>query len=132
MGQSSPRFRKDLVASTTEVEGVSFVDVSDAATGTSFRLYDFEYQLALQLDGQPLDEIVTWAGTTYGMNLTPEGILEFAGRLGELGFLEPALPAAEGDLAPSTVAAPVPMPMTDSAEVEWLSLQGAKTSTFVP
>src|SRR5215471_13005382 len=128
MGQSSPRFRKDLAASTTEADGVSFVDVNDVATGTSFRLYDFEYELALQLDGQPLEELVAWAQGTYGMDLTPEGILEFAGRLGELGFLE-----SEPEEAPAmagVVAAPAQV--TNSAEVEWLSLQNAKTTTFVP
>jgi multidrug efflux pump subunit AcrA (membrane-fusion protein) len=128
MGQSSPRFRKDLAASTTEADGVSFVDVNDVTTGTSFRLYDFEYQLALQLDGQPLEAVVAWALETYGMDLTPEGIVEFAGRLGELGFLEPSpddSPAMAGVVA-------APAQVTNSAEVEWLSLQNAKTTTFVP
>src|SRR5262245_55116736 len=127
MGQSSPRFRKDLAASATEVDGVTFVDVSDATTGTSFRLYDFEYELALQLDGQPLDDVVAWAATTYGMELTPEGIEEFAGRLGELGFLEldadaggdatAEMQAEEEAPAPGTVMAPAQP--TNSAEVEW-------------
>src|SRR5215471_12278728 len=98
MGQSSPRFRNDLAVSVTEVEGVSFVDVMDSTTGTTFRLYDFEYQLALQLDGQPIDDVIAWAGTTYGMDLTAEGIAEFAGRLGELGFLEPAQPDLPADV----------------------------------
>src|SRR5215831_8752550 len=109
MGQPSPRFRKDLDASTTEVDGVTFVDVNDAMTGTSFRLYDFEYELAVQLDGQPLDDVVAWAASTYGMELTPEGIEEFAGRLGELGFLEVDLPAPQAQPEqPEDEGAPAP------------------------
>ena len=40
----------------TEADGVACVDVRDPKTGTNFRFYDFEYQLALQLNGQPLRE----------------------------------------------------------------------------
>jgi multidrug efflux pump subunit AcrA (membrane-fusion protein) len=138
MGQSSPRFRKALAASATEVDGVTFVDVSDESTGTTFRLYDFEYELALQLDGQPLDDVVVWAASTYGMELTPEGIEEFAGRLGELGFLEPLDDATTGvdmivgEDPPVSGAVMAPAQPTNSAEVEWLSLQNAKTTSFVP
>jgi hypothetical protein len=54
MDDASPRFRKDLEASATEADGVACVDVRDPKTGTNFRFYDFEYQLALQFNGQPL------------------------------------------------------------------------------
>ena len=92
MDEASPRFRQDLVAAATEADGVPCVDVSDPGTGTSFRFYDFEYQLALQLNGQPLAAVTAWASEAYGVDLTAEGIGEFAGRLAELGFLEPAGP----------------------------------------
>ena len=46
MDDASPRFRQDLEASATEAEGVACVDVRDPKSGTSFRFYDFEYQLA--------------------------------------------------------------------------------------
>ena len=58
MDEASPRFRQDLEASATEAEGVACVDVRDPGTGTSFRFYDFEYQLALQFNGQPLRAVV--------------------------------------------------------------------------
>ncbi len=93
MDEASPRFRQDLVAAATEAEGVPCVDVSDPGTGTSFRFYDFEYQLALQLNGQPLRAVTAWASEAYGVDLTAEGVGEFAGRLAELGFLEPAASA---------------------------------------
>jgi hypothetical protein len=61
MDEASPRFRQDLVAVATEADGVPCVDVSDPATGNSFRFYDFEYQLALALNGQPLKDVTAWA-----------------------------------------------------------------------
>jgi hypothetical protein len=125
MDPASPRFRQDLAVSTTEADGVPCVDVSDAQTGASFRFYDFEYQLALQLNGQPLAQVVAWASMTYGVDLTAEGIGEFSGRLSELGFLE-AGAASETPLAPSGAME------TDSAEDEWMSPQGTKTAQFVP
>ena len=81
MNDASPRFRQDLEASATEAEGVPCVDVRDPLTGTNFRFYDFEYQLALQFNGQPLADVTAWASETYGVDLTVEGINEFAGRL---------------------------------------------------
>jgi hypothetical protein len=131
---ASPRFRQDLSVSPTEADGVACVDVRDPKTGTSFRLYDFEYQLALQLNGQPVDQVTDWASRTYGADLTADGIKEFASRLGELGFLEAEAPSAstavtaEIAVAPLLAAAGEP----DSAVDEWASSQAAKTATFVP
>jgi hypothetical protein len=124
MDEASPRFRSDLVATTTEADGVPCVDVSDPRTGTKFRFYDFEYQLALQLKGQPMSEVTAWASAAYGVELSAAGIGEFAGRLGELGFLESDAAAGAG----ATAAAP--SDGLDSAEAEWM--QGAKTQQFVP
>jgi len=105
---------------TTEADGVPCVDVSDAKTGANFRFYDFEYQLALQLNGQPLAQVIAWAAQTYGVELKDEGIAEFSGRLSELGFLEVGATATE------------PAPESDSAADEWMSPQGTKTAQFVP
>src|SRR5579863_3980215 len=88
MSEASPRFRQDLTVSPTEADGVACVDVSDPKTGANFRLYDFEYQLALQLNGQPVAQVTDWASKIYGADLTADGINEFAARLAELGFLE--------------------------------------------
>src|SRR4051794_168938 len=98
MDDASPRFRQDLEAAATEAEGVACVDVRDPQTGTNFRFYDFEYQLALQFNGQPLRDIVAWASQAYGVDLTVDGINEFAGRLSELGFLEAAATGAPASM----------------------------------
>jgi hypothetical protein len=145
MNEASPRFRQDLATSTVEADGVPCVDVRDPKTGTSFRLYDFEYQLALQLNGQPVAEVVGWASSTYGIELTSDSVTEFATRLRELGFLEasPATTAVQSaapapdQSAAATLEVPVPKgPLTDdssdNAADEWMSPQGAKTAQFVP
>jgi hypothetical protein len=141
MDRASPRFRKDLLVSPTEADGVACVDVSDPKTGVSFRLYDFEYQLALQLNGQPLAEVTAWATQTFGTGVTIDGLGEFTGRLHELGFLDrsEAGSAAVAEGAPPTsevaaIDAPTPAPedRTDGAVAEWMSPQGAKTIQFSP
>jgi multidrug efflux pump subunit AcrA (membrane-fusion protein) len=130
MDDASPRFRKDLEASNTEADGVACVDVRDIKSGTSFRFYDFEYQLALQFDGQPLPDLIAWASATYGVDLTVDGINEFAGRLAELGFLEAdaTVPAP----ADTTPAVGTKVSDLDNAEAEWMTAEGAKTATFIP
>src|SRR5580692_3779551 len=132
MSDASPRFRQDLTVSPTEADGVACVDVSDPKTGANFRLYDFEYQLALQLNGQPVGQVTDWASQTYGADLTADGIKEFAARLAELGFLEAervAPTAPEPAPAPATAAVET---ADESAADEWMSAQGAKTAQFVP
>jgi hypothetical protein len=137
MSEASPRFRQDLATSAIEADGVPCVDVRDPKTGTSFRLYDFEYQLALQLNGQPLAEVIGWASQNYGVELTTDSVGEFATRLRELGFLESQAPAPPRTDAAATLEVPIPkVPMNDdsseNAADEWMSPQGAKTAQFVP
>ncbi|HVT10088.1 MAG TPA: hypothetical protein VHO67_21655 [Polyangia bacterium] len=129
MSDASPRFRQDLATSPVEADGVPCVDVSDPRTGTSFRFYDFEYQLALQLNGQPLTGVVSWASEAFGADLTADGVSEFAARLRELGFLEAD--------APTTEEMPVvnPPSVEESGENpadEWMTAQSAQTAQFVP
>jgi membrane fusion protein, multidrug efflux system len=147
MSEASPRFRQDLTVSPTEADGVACVDVIDPKTGANFRLYDFEYQLALQLNGQPVAQVTDWASKTYGADLTVDGITEFASRLAELGFIEmgtgPRAPfptaivrAASEGVSPSAPAPTEPAPLVDDASdgvaAEWESAQAAKTAQFVP
>jgi multidrug efflux pump subunit AcrA (membrane-fusion protein) len=101
MADSSPRFRHDLLATAVEVDGIRCVDVRDPDRDVSFRFYDFEYDLAQQLDGRPAADISDWAIATYGLDLTPVVIAEFAARLSELGFL-----VTEGDQAPDPLHKP--------------------------
>jgi len=138
MDDASPRFRHDLAVSTTEADGVACVDVRDARSGASFRLYDFEYQLALQLNGQPMAQVIAWASMTYGVDLTAEGIGEFAARLSELGFLEAGAGTASATPAPASTPGSAEAESAESAESaegaedEWNSPQGVKTAQFDP
>jgi hypothetical protein len=109
MGDSSPRFRHDLIATAVEVDGVRYIDVRDPSRGLGFRFYDFEYALARQLDGRPAADVSAWAIATYGLDLTPAGIDEFASRLAELGFLEGSVPTAQ-DSARTTLVGQPPAP----------------------
>jgi multidrug efflux pump subunit AcrA (membrane-fusion protein) len=121
MAKSTPRFRKELPAVATETDGVPCVQVNDPETGTSFTFYEFEYDLAHQLDGQDVQGVIAWAVANYKTDLTPEAIAEFASKLGELGFLE------RGGAGPRAESAG-----QDSAEVEWNATPGAATHQFVP
>ena len=118
-------FAKDALVAICEADGVPCVDVSDPQTGTNFRLYDFEYQLALQLNGQPMTEVTAWASQQYGVDLTVDGVTEFSGRLDELGFLE----AAAG--AEAAAAAPVHVPGAVTAPVG-AELEASEAVTSIP
>ena len=83
----APRLRDDLVAATVDEDGVTYVDLTEPATGISFRFYDFEYDLAKQLTGQPLEDVVAWASATYQLELTTEALDQFIEKLAGLGFL---------------------------------------------
>src|SRR5258708_27912311 len=124
MAKPTPRFRKDLPAAATETDGVPCVQVTDPATGTSFTFYEFEYDLAHQLDGQDVEDVIAWAVANYQTALTPEAIDEFAAKLRDLGFLE----AAGGAAARPRAEAPGP----DSADIEWNTSPGVGTSQLVP
>jgi multidrug efflux pump subunit AcrA (membrane-fusion protein) len=118
MAKSTPRFRKELPAAATETDGVPCVQVTDPETGTSFTFYEFEYDLAHQLDGkQDTDEIIAWAVANYQTAITEEAIVEFAAKVGELGFLDVG---AAGPRAES--------PGDNSADIEWSAAPGAETS----
>ncbi|MES1205751.1 MAG: hypothetical protein ABUS79_07415 [Pseudomonadota bacterium] len=100
-----PRLRTDLDATTVDEQGVSCVEVTDPITAVSFRFYDFEYALALQLTGQPLAEVVVWAGDTYGVDLSMESLDAFVEKLAGLGFLAGAGSGAQpAVLVPSSAS----------------------------
>src|SRR6202023_561267 len=124
MAKSTPRFRKDLPAAATETDGVPCVQVTDPATGTSFTFYEFEYDLAHQLDGQDVEDVIAWAVANYQTDLTPEAIDEFAAKLRELGFLEGGGAAAARPLAEA--------PGPDSADIQWNTSPGGAASQSVP
>src|ERR1041384_3698798 len=83
----TPRLRDDLVAATVEEDGVVYVDLTDPTTGVSFRFYDFEYELAKQLNGQSVDAVVAWASDVDQTEMTVAALDEFVEKLRGLGFL---------------------------------------------
>src|SRR3569833_2875026 len=83
----APRLRDDLVAATVNEGEVTYVDLTDPASEISFRFYDFEYELAKQLTGQPLEADVAWAGAAYRLDLTTEARDQCIEKLAGLGFL---------------------------------------------
>ena len=89
MSLDKPRFRRDLEAVPLEEDGQRYVEVRDPVTGGSFRLYDSEYRVALAFDGLSFDRIIPWLRLALGLELDESVLREFAGRLHELGFLEP-------------------------------------------
>src|SRR5262245_48104832 len=88
MQKGNPHLRRDLRASGIQADGVSYVEVSDPHSGSSFQLYDFEHTVALAFDGRPLDQATTGLRQSAGLDFTVEQLSVFADRLEELGFLE--------------------------------------------
>ena len=87
MAEGAPRFRRDLPASNVEADGVLYVEVSDPRSGKSFRFYDFEYAVALKMDGRPLDKVADDLRAEE-LELTVEQLEGFADQLRSLGFVE--------------------------------------------
>jgi hypothetical protein len=83
-----PRLRRDLVSTILREDGVKCVDVHDPKRGASFRLFDYEYSVALAFDGRPLAKVIPWVRLSTGLELTAEQLTAFAARLDQLGFLE--------------------------------------------
>src|SRR4051812_31065252 len=118
----TPRLREDLVAATVEEDGVVYVDLSDPTTGASFRFYDFEYELAKQLNGQPVAAVVAWASDVYQTDMTVAALDEFVEKLAGLGFLVvPGVVARPKEPLPSS---PFAIPST-AAEPEMVELASA-------
>ena len=110
----APRLRDDLVAATVDEGGIAYVDLTDPSTGINFRFYDFEYDLAKQLTGQTLEEVVAWASATYQLELTSEALDQFIEKLAGLGFLAGAgagaQPQAISPASPSSQSGPFGRP----------------------
>jgi hypothetical protein len=85
-----PRLRRDLVSTILREDGVKCVDVHDPKRGSSFRLFDYEYSVALAFDGRPLAKVIPWVRLSTGLELTADQLTAFAARLDQLGFLESA------------------------------------------
>ncbi len=99
MSPTTPRLRPELKATAAEEAGIAYFDVSDPRTGSSLRLYDFEWLIAQKLDGRAtFGDLASWAGGCFGFAPTAADLVVYAGKLDELGLLETeAKPAQESD-----------------------------------
>jgi hypothetical protein len=107
-----PLFRADLKGALGESAGVRYVDVQDPRTGKTYRMYDFEWEIALAMDGtRPVDAIATTAQRRWGFSTSPDDIESYADALEALGFLEWAQP-------PTPVSVPAPS-RNGAASAQW-------------
>jgi len=106
-----PRLRGDLKATPIEdSDGVLYYDISDPKTGSTLRLFDFEWLLAQRLDGQQnYAELVRWTEEQFGFSTNSGDLEAYGSKLLDLGVAE-------------SVAAPAPKP--EVAEVAKLALSG--------
>src|SRR5262249_19563254 len=96
---SAPRFRTDLAANRGELQGLCYYDVTDRATGTTFRMYEIEYLVARSLDGRPLDAVATDVTSRLGVETSADELSAYVDKLRELGFLETAGGGLAGDVS---------------------------------
>jgi hypothetical protein len=116
MAFDGPRLRRDLVSTILQSEdGVRCVDVHDPIRGSTFRLFGYEYSVALAFDGRPLAKVIAWVRLSTGLELTVEQLTAFADRLDQLGFLVSGKVGTPG-VAPEE--APAPIPRTTSAAAQ--------------
>jgi hypothetical protein len=115
MAFDGPCLRRDLVSTILQEDGVRYVDVYDPKRDSSFRLFDYEYSVALAFDGRPLAKVIPWVRLSTGLELTPEQLMAFAERLGQLGFLASDEAGTPG-VAPEGTAALIPDPAADAPQ----------------
>jgi hypothetical protein len=116
MVSDGPRLRRDLVSTILREDGVKCVDVHDPKRGSSFRLFDYEYSVALAFDGRPLAKVIPWVRLSTGLELTADQLTAFAARLDQLGFLE-----LEGARTPGGAPEKTPAVAKADEEVETAS-----------
>src|SRR5262249_45611572 len=84
-----PRFRSYLVAQPIEEEGVRYVDVTDPASGQTFRFYDVEYSIACAMDGdRDVQNLAEWTLAELGIEASEEELVSVINTLADLGYLE--------------------------------------------
>jgi len=92
MASGTLRFNRHL-PNKSVVEGeLRYVELSKP--GGPVRLYDFEYDLALLLDGRSYEEIAESARSNLGMEVDAAQVEQFAASLVELGLVDESAPPA--------------------------------------
>jgi hypothetical protein len=97
MSGSVVRFRRSLPAEQVEADGYIFFEIRKP-NDEVFRLYEFEYRVAMELDGRPLAEVIESVAQHHNLALSEEQLSAFATQLGELGLLEPSPKVDEAEL----------------------------------
>jgi biotin carboxyl carrier protein len=98
------RLKAGLAVTRVEEDGIGYVDVLEPESGNSFRFYEHEYLLALQLEpGRSLADLSAWVKNELGVESRPEDVQVFVDQVRKLGFLEAASDAAA---APKPATAP--------------------------
>jgi putative peptide zinc metalloprotease protein len=89
MMTSLPRFRSDLELRRQSTPDGTMVLVDDPVSGACFRLHEFGYYIARQLDGAtPVEVIWSRIGERLRSSLRPGSLDEFVRALGRNGLLE--------------------------------------------
>jgi hypothetical protein len=109
MASGTLRFNRHLPHKPIVEGELRYVEL--AKPGGPVRLYDFEYDLAVQLDGRSYAEIAESARTKLGMEVDAAQVEQFANSLVELGL-------SEDDAAPAAA---------NTADVQW-NPQGEPTA----
>lgn len=98
-----PHFRSDLRCSREEQQGVSFYRIDDPRSETNFRLYEIEYLIAQELNGErSLGEVVEVVKEKHEFDISEPDLIRFVTQLETMGFLEAHAP--EESTAPADVA----------------------------
>jgi len=87
MSGSVVRFRSGLPAKQVEADGYIFFEIAQP-NAEAFRLYEFEYRVAMELDGRPLQEVIESVAQRHNLALSEDQLAAFANQLRELGLLE--------------------------------------------
>ena len=84
---SYAKLRRDLVSSSTEIDGAVVFNVKDPLTGTYFRLREPEFWLINQLDGETAyDVIARNFRDKFDLDISAENVEQFVGALEKLFF----------------------------------------------
>ncbi|MEO1173224.1 MAG: hypothetical protein AAFX94_14420 [Myxococcota bacterium] len=86
-----PHFRTDLKCSREEQQGVVFYRIDDPRTETNFRLYEIEFLIAQELNGErSVAEVIEVVKTEHNFDISEPDLQRFVSQLESMGFLENA------------------------------------------
>ena len=85
---TNPVFRRDLIATREEQQGVIYYRIEDPEAKTNFRLYEMEYMIAQKLDGQhTIEKAIKEIASELHFELTQDDLTRFIAQLESMNFL---------------------------------------------